>query len=51
MPEQQKTVESINFLYRVELWGGLSVLASLISVAFPWWGIDLNPSSYSWGVL
>jgi len=54
MPESQKTLKAraLPVLASVGFWGGLSVLASMTSLALPWWGINItNPNSFSWGVL
>ena len=40
---------SLAFLSSAPFWGALSVLASFISLALPWWGIDITSGSFSWG--
>jgi hypothetical protein len=35
-------------LTRADFWGGLSIIGSLVSLALPWWGIEVN--SYSGGI-
>ena len=42
----------INVLTSVRFWGGLSVLIALVSLALPWWGVTVRPSSASssWGL-
>jgi hypothetical protein len=53
MSENQRAAQAgvLDLLTSVRFWAGLSVLVSLISLAFPWWGIDINPStSFSWGI-
>ncbi len=42
----------INILTSVGFWGGLSVLVALVSLALPWWGVTVGPStaSSSWGL-
>jgi hypothetical protein len=50
MPQAQKIAKMrAPPLYRAELWGGLSALLSLTSLALPWWGIDLTVSPITWG--
>ncbi len=54
MPESQRPLKAkaLAVLTSVGFWGGLSVLASLVSLALPWWGINItNTYSFSWGVL
>jgi len=51
MPKDQESKKAKGSpLSSVELWGGLSVLISLISLALPWWGIDTTIASFSWGL-
>src|SRR6266699_3266591 len=42
----------INILTSVRFWGGLSILVALVSLALPWWGVTVGPStaSSSWGL-
>jgi hypothetical protein len=42
----------INILTSVRFWGGLSILVALVSLALPWWGVTVGPSSASssWGL-
>jgi len=42
----------INILTSVRFWSGLSILVALISLALPWWGVTVGPStaSSSWGL-
>jgi hypothetical protein len=42
----------INILTNVRFWGGLSILVALVSLALPWWGVTVGPStaSSSWGL-
>ena len=42
----------IDLLTTVGFWGGLSVLVALVSLALPWWGVTVGPStaSSSWGL-
>jgi hypothetical protein len=52
MPEfrkRMKAKESVPYLF--EFLGGLSIIVSLVSLALPWWGIDITSASFSWGVV
>lgn len=42
----------ISTLTSVRFWAGLSILVALVSLALPWWGVTVGPStaSSSWGL-
>ena len=42
----------ISILTSVRFWGGLFILVALVSLALPWWGVTVGPStaSSSWGL-
>src|SRR5205807_770040 len=52
MPENHRPLKAraLALLTSVRVWGGLSVLVSLIRLALPWWGIETIPYASSWGV-
>jgi hypothetical protein len=43
----------VEVLTSVGFWGGLSALVALVSLALPWWGITVQPSTLNtfWGLL
>src|SRR5436853_4440145 len=45
MPGNRRPLKAraLALLTSVRVWGGLSVLVSLISLALPWWGIETIP--------
>jgi hypothetical protein len=50
LEDQKRAKTKAPTLYRAEFWSGLSVLLSLISLALPWWGIDITVTApITWG--
>jgi len=44
--------EIVRLLTSIRFWGGLSGLTALVSLALPWWGVTVRPTSFStsWGL-
>jgi hypothetical protein len=49
---RSKREQLISLLTSVGFWGGISILVALVSLAQPWWGVTVQPStaSSSWGL-